>query len=163
MENENKPGEDSGTEERLRIKSVDEVIADMERIASRGECASVAKPVVQNWADLLRTAIDGERNRRLDAVERVCAPGNAAAPREALVWIREYITDQLWAHTHSTILERIETALSAPARNCDRFASIGAAIDGFCREVQDWEDHDGIPDYYELAKWLFAPAEGGAK
>lgn len=54
-------------------------------------------------------------------------------------------------------------ALAAPSRNVDRFADIATAITAFSREVPDWEDHDGIPDYYELAKWLFAPAEGGAE
>ena len=96
---------------------------------------------------------------------QAAAPGNAAAMREALDDIQYWAKrmDEKGCSMREFVdfaREKIESALSAPARNCDRFASIGSAIDGFCREVQDWEDHDGIPDYYELVKWLFA-TEGG--
>lgn len=117
MENENKPEEISGTEERLRIKSVDEIIADMERIASRGECASVAMPVVQNWADLLRTAIDGERNRWLDTL----AQPHPMATNPALATMREML-DML-----DHVKELLQGPGSYPASVCKLRDDIAAA------------------------------------
>lgn len=120
MENENKPEENSGTEERLRIKSVDEIIAEMERIASRGECASVAMPVVQNWADLLRTAIDHERNRWLNVAERAnVARPDASSP--ALATMRELL-DML-----DHVKELLQGPGSYPASVCKLRDDIAAA------------------------------------
>lgn len=121
MENENKPEENSGTGEKLRIKSVDEIIADMERIASRGECASVAMPVVQNWADLLRTAIDGERNRWLDAAERDGRVKRPDASSPALATMREMLN--LLDH----VKELLQGPGSYPASVCRLRDDIAAA------------------------------------
>ena len=121
MENENKPEENSGTGEKLRIKSVDEIIADMERIASRGECASVAMPVVQNWADLLRTAIDGERNRWLDAAERAIRAQRPDASSPALATMREMLN--MLDH----VKELLQGPGSFPASVCQLRDDIAAA------------------------------------
>lgn len=103
------------------------------------------------------------------------AHGNAAAMRGALLKVlgcyesgairTEYNDPDSWKHDDELcyLKDDVEAALAAPSRNVDRFADIATAITAFSREVPDWEDHDGIPDYYELAKWLFAPAEGGAE
>jgi hypothetical protein len=59
-------------------------------------------------------------------------------------------------------------ALSAPARNCDRFATEDEARKAF-QEVRghkvlaDVELWDSMDEAGALVRWLFAPAEGGAK
>lgn len=118
MENENKPEENSGTGEELRIKSVDEIIADMERIASRSECASVAKPVVQNWADLLRAAIDSERNRWLDTLKQP----HPMASSPALATMREMLN--MLDH----VKELLQGPGSYPASVCKLRDDIAAAV-----------------------------------
>lgn len=60
-------------------------------------------PVVQNWVDLLRTAIDDERNRWLNAPERAnVARPDASSP--ALATMREMLN----------MLDRVKELLQGP-------------------------------------------------
>lgn len=105
-------------------------------------------------------------------------PGNAAALREALVRLRE-IANVAFAKRR----EGVETvnlpqaiwhwcgkALAAPARNCDRFATLDEARKAFQearghKVLADVELWDSMEEAGALVRWLFAPMNenGGNK
>ena len=95
------------------------------------------------------------RCARCDRPERT--PGNAAAMREALEWAAQFVElgvdDDLGADGQNltTAAEMARAALSAPARNCDRFATELDARLAWKRETKCKGDY---------RYWLFAPAEG---
>ena len=92
--------------------------------------------------------------------------GNAAAMREALnkvgnaaAWIAESCNDQQTAKYMNDMIAIVQSALSAPARNCDRFTSFEQARTAYCSE---FGRNISIRDGYEswiFQEWLFAPAE----
>ena len=105
---------------------------------------------------------DGLRKR-----DKQSAPGNAAAMREALdgflYWakrmdekgcsMREFV---------DFVREKTESALSAPARNCDR-CEFWEDLWGL-EFVKLWPDvTDDLQRAWLFVRWLFAPAKGGAK
>lgn len=103
--------------------------------------------------------------------EKSSAVGNAAAMREGLIWMKERIIAAIHDGSLdcSEVLNKIEDALSAPARNCDLYASATEALKA--QDVAFNEDNfkngecklgcpgcdDGLIDCKIL--WLFAPAE----
>ena len=54
------------------------------------------------------------------------------------------------------LLSDARAALSASARNCDRFATAEEAFNA-------WESDNKKPPEQCFLQWLFAPAEGGAE
>lgn len=102
--------------------------------------------------------------------ERRNAPGNAAALRAALEWVADFSSDDYVDDEYSIdgqnlqkAAERARAALSAPARNCDRFATAKDALDAFIREKEIKSadvDNMNLRDFFD---WLFAEAEGGAE
>ena len=144
-----------------------ESAAELERIELRED---EAKMLLREYAaapDESLTPSALELKRELLRLAR--APGNAAALREALANVERvakycaetprhtpgYPTDAARADVlYSRIAElgRVaRAALSAPARNCDRFATVGAAH-------KAWRATDQERDF---ADWLFDKAEGG--
>ena len=107
--------------------------------------------------------------------------GNAAKLREALkrAWLFVSATRESFAFVHEGRIERdklcddIDAALSAPSRNCDRFATVDEARkahEAICEKYG--KCHNGCPlnneEHYSafdcFEAWLFAPAtekEGG--
>lgn len=111
---------------------------------------------LRDLADRIEAAAKRERD--------TAAPGNAAAMREALEHAREAVRYAVAARAFPERLNaEIDSALSAPARNCDLFAHLYDARQAFYRE------HAGILPENEadieraFCDWLFAPAEGGAE
>jgi hypothetical protein len=90
--------------------------------------------------------------------------GNTAKMREALENIKEcYENDYLSLDRdpgdvlgNAALLA--EKALSAPARNCDRFSNNEQAWDAYCEYMSD--SNVMFLDYED---WLFAEAKGDAK
>ena len=114
------------------------------------------------------------------------APGNVAALREALTAFVGYLTqkriDEVWAKTTlpepglDRLVEQARAALSAPARNCDRFATELDAQLAFLNdewlisvEKETMQKTDKFENWTEQMKtcygrWLLAPAKkGGAE
>lgn len=63
-------------------------------------------------------------------------------------------------------IERATAALSAPARNCDRFKTLDEAREAFQdlrghKILADVELWDSMDEAGALVRWLFAPAKGG--
>lgn len=134
-------------------ETIDAILADM-----RASSLST----VRAWADRIEVAVERER-----------APGNAAALREALERIRPLVRA---AGVTPYVPERkelidgalgiIDAALSAPARNCDRFQNWHDAMreEYFTRSTP--ENVKGYPygdekRWREFCDWLFAQAKGG--
>ena len=101
--------------------------------------------------------------------------GDAAKLREALCEILSYIesfhkyiipgkrekTTALFA-VADTIRNKARTALAAPPRNCDRYATAEEARQAWLDDAGNWDEF-GSPKL-ELHEWLYAPAtekEGG--
>lgn len=100
---------------------------------------------------------DNDARQIADAVERVCAPCNAAVMREALVKAKLYFdrrgegTNLDDAGMAIDAITSIDAALATPPRNCDRFATAEEAYSAWMPAVE----MDAICD------WLFAPAKEG--
>lgn len=108
-------------------------------------------------------ALDDNDVRQIaDAVERVCAPCNAAVTREALMKAKLYFdhrgegTNLDDAVMAIDAITSIYAALAAPPRNCDRFATANDAVEGYIAA----HPHDDEPDASTYGSWLFATAEG---
>lgn len=80
--------------------------------------------------------------------------GNGAKMREALEEIFDCCKDSL-GYNIAYVEDQARQALSAPARNCDRYRTLAAALDAW-RDVDPREA--GMFD-----DWLFAEAKGGAE
>ena len=94
--------------------------------------------------------------------------GDAAKLREAVGYILKYADcaacrdhDEHTRHYIDQIRKWAQAALAAPARNCDRFATVKEATEAFARE-QDMPHP--CPDF-TFSRWLLTPVkkEGGAK
>ena len=128
----------------------------------------------------------GHINRTISAVERarraLSAPvptaekssvvGNGAAMREALMRIAS-VDEFSTVVPMKEVVDTARTALTAPARNCDRFRTAKeaeSAFDTMCTQKRTGKcnpldcpvpSHTGA-ESCEVA-WLFAPAEGETK
>lgn len=107
----------------------------------------------------------GDRAKLREVLKRIVAASIVAKNANAPEWILQRMAD---------IFAMATTALAAPPRNCDRFATETDAQIAFLREVWligvgnlDRDPFDGWTNEMKSAysKWLFAPAtekEGGA-
>lgn len=106
--------------------------------------------------------------------------GDCAKLREAVIGLRdrismfyknEWIPYDEWEGAN----DDANSALAAPARNCDRYATVDEAMEYFADEalIEEWnalragKDRDMLAvELFVFTKWLFSPAteqEGGAK
>ena len=91
--------------------------------------------------------------------------GSAAAMRDALLEIRDVLRSDTIVVLNPPAVEIIikiflalEAALSAPARNCDRYKDAPSAYADF---IVPWklDGHlDDVPTLQDFANWLLAPA-----
>lgn len=84
---------------------------------------------------------------------------NVKAMRDALLNIQEYAAAMdVDDGNVLAILDACRDALSAPARNCDRYKDAPSAYADF---IVPWklDGHlDDVPTLQDFANWLFAPA-----
>lgn len=166
-------------------ESLDAILAEMRADVADGENAFFIRADWLALCDRIEAAVNRMRDaycdlcqrfqealekaeRRIAELER--APGNAAAMRETLEWILGfgYVVDGEFRFPDTNMVkQQVDAALAAPARNCDRFATLDEAR----RAFQDLRGHKILADVElmgqhgqaGLVRWLFAPAEGGAK
>ena len=104
------------------------------------------------YIDMIKSAVARER----EAVTDCNHPGNAAAMREALDAALPIMRNCVFTHYNTTevdaVVAKMEAALSAPARNCDRFTYEVDAQSAFLNEMLL------IPAKSEYVRWLFSPA-----
>ena len=124
------------------------------------------------WRAEIADRIEAAHKREMEAVIKRNHLGNGAKLREAL----EFAEDELWAHGLFDASKRIASALAAPPRNCDKYATADEALKA---QEQMFNDSNfangecklGCPECDNprvgcKIAWLFAPAtekEGGAK
>jgi hypothetical protein len=95
---------------------------------------------------------------RIAELER--ATGSAAALREALEEARKFLLTNKHGYFESMLLPKIDAALAAPPRNCDRpFRLFEEAIGAYVSERGDGP-HLG---YCDAIKWMLDTAEGGVE
>ena len=115
--------------------------------------------VTMNWADF-RKMLD-----RFDAAhkrERETS-GNTAALHEALKPVKRYLDG--YTVNILELRRTVDAALTAPTRNCDRFASAEEAWDAYDAWVESYREKGETEPLNEFG-WLFtlaAEKEGGAK
>lgn len=169
-----------------------ETVADIvAQMRGRGEDGRMDRRLWLDYADRIEAAWKRERAKveadALEAggiVEAGRNNGNAAAMREALVAVKKSIDDigkssldcdpiilmAALTQVCARLSSRIERALSAPARNCDRFVDETDAQIAFLNEVwlisvdretmlardkyENWSDEMRT----RYGKWLLAPA-----
>ena len=87
--------------------------------------------------------------------------GNAAKLRDALKPVKRYLDG--YTVNILELRRTVDAALTAPARNCDRFASAEEAWDAYDEWVELYRAKGETEPFNEFG-WLFAPAtekEGG--
>lgn len=141
--------------------------SDLRHLADRIEAAAKltlhdGSPSDETAKSAAQAAGGGERPARF---------GNAAAMRDALG------TAKIWAETHiagaelcgykaddmaTALVPRLDAALAAPARNCDRFATRDEAFNAWSAETGGtrW---DAATREVSFTHWLYETAKGGAK
>lgn len=113
---------------------------------------------------------DGNEDRVAceEFVRRALVPGNAAAMRAALKAAKtllentDFDADSDLDDAAAPVMAQIAAALSAPPRNCDRYANTAQALGAYPDGPpigDDWDD----ADWMMLLDWLFAKAKGGAE
>ena len=113
--------------------------------------------VTMSWADF-RKMLD-----RFDAAHKREASGNTAALHEALKPVKRYLDG--YTVNILELRRTVDAALTAPTRNCDRFASAEEAWDAYDAWVESYREKGETEPPNEFG-WLFTPAaeqEGGAK
>lgn len=157
-----------------------EAAAERER-AALDAARKVAKDTAEQYRKLYEKKKEAD-NQLAELEERypiVLEQSNAAAMRELLEKIRhEYgwgrigcrtcVSSEADVERVSDLFEkRIDAALAAPARNCDRFNNATEAGLAYRNLVLARAgrvvDIDENTFFAHLANWLFAPAEGGAE
>lgn len=117
---------------------------------------------LRQWADGADASdhLDDNDARQLaEAIERVCAPGNAAAMRGVLESIVKYLGDIIPTRREIELVKSARAALAAPARNCDRFEDGPDALFAYKDTLRDGEEVR-VP---WLLDWLFEPTKGGVE
>ena len=166
------------------------IIAEMRDLADhRAADAGGERPAIEllrSYADRIEAAAKNTENAfgmalaiedGLHKRDKQSSPGNAAALRAALEWVADFSSDDYVDDEYSIdgqnlqkAAERARAALSAPARNCDRFATAEEAVAAFADHLRAWENAHGIfsecPDHPVKVPagafaWLFDKAEGG--
>ena len=161
-------------------ETIADIIAEKRRQADKIErnCAEMmkrGKMISDSFVRDLVADIRREANR-LEAAQKREA-GDAAKLREALKAIGGLCAGLMptWDGAVGRIKDMAETALAAPPRNCDRFATVDEARkahEAICEKYG--KCHNGCPlnneEHYSafdcFEAWLFAPAtvtEGGGK
>ena len=87
--------------------------------------------------------------------------GNAAAMLKALRYIIKQIDKNPKMLSAGQLLciigDKAEAAISAPARNCDRYKDAETARQAWLYDADNWDDFGSSK--LELHEWLFAPAK----
>lgn len=140
--------------------SKDDFNESLRGLASRIEAA--AERMRDAYCDLCKEK-DAAYDRLLlerDKAIKARAPGNAAAMRDALEKISN-MADLYPRIPRSAFANTARAAISAPARNCDRFATEDEAREAYWAYREPLEFNN--KPFVAITEWLFAAAEGGAE
>lgn len=131
---------------------VDAQIDELKRLARTRVGGHECAMPCSEFADIVER-LDAARKREL------ASPGNAAAMRLCDELIQAaYDADICSPGDLARRVRKIQAALSAPARNADRFVNPGEAWIAYKAEC---DKNETVPNMVGAISWLFAPAEGG--
>lgn len=144
----------------MRLRDYQEAAASRKALA---EIAAICDGADTGGLDAIVAIYNIAKAALADATtEKSSAVGNAAAMRHALAIMYDWIlkAGNVYGYPDTEQKRRqlygmMTKDLSAPARNCDRFATVKDAAIAFARERQD-APHP-CPDF-TFSAWLFAPA-----
>ena len=145
-------------------EKIADIIAEL-RNASNGACSGMVMVDAKKYADRIEAALVREQSKRSQR-----EIGNAAKMRDALEecveLLRTLHTDDCGCEDCCEIravIEDAQAALSAPARNCDRFKTKEEAALAYAIECNAFIPQSILWQIGEWLEWLFAEAEGEAK
>jgi hypothetical protein len=176
----------------MKMKTIKEIVREMRSVAGNAERIHLydlrkwGSDSLRAYADLIEEAHKRELAEAVAAKREACDQvavsktetttatckeslqvGNAMVMREALEELIANIemrssTFGLNVMVDTKTFLDAKAALSAPARNCNRFDNIKDAKEAFCLEVERIYLWDGYCSE-RLIKWLFAEAKGDVK
>lgn len=126
----------------VKVLTLDEAIEHAEECADNTPCGKNHKQLAE-WL------------KELDRL-RTTPIGNIYALRQALNKAYTMLKVCDWPEGTdmkgvADLMKEIETAIDAPARNCELYDSYGDAIRAF-------DDAENADEYEDVAEWLYAPA-----
>jgi len=154
--------------------------ANAERLIECDTSALPAKKITEELAVKIADALNRQKAEEgAETTGDSQAIRNSAAMREALVCLRDVARNfyhQILNSKYNDIMDKYTCckqgfpavldlryaiskanfALSAPARNCDRFADAETARQAWLDDAENWDEF-GSPEL-ELHEWLLAPA-----
>lgn len=156
----------------MRIETISDIVDEMRNCTAKSK--DEAWYDAKKWAELCnRIEMAWEREAKAIATENAVLPavcitkpvGNAAKMREALEWLFGfgYITSDGGFHMPDAKMARnkIEEALSAPPRNCDRYTS---RVEAFAEWLlYNLSKKISSLRWVDFVDWLFAEAKGEIK
>ena len=172
------------SKEKIALEHFEDITAEMRAFKNHPNAKkSVSGSFLTGLLCGLANRLDAAMNREREAAraywtkkcrdtiaehDRYCSPvGNAAALREALVSfmpLADYGVIQPRSvgeddeYCFCVLKKMVRAALSAPARNCDRYKDAPSAYADF---IVPWklDGHlDDVPTLQDFANWLLAPA-----
>ena len=145
------------------IETIADIEAEMRNWDTHSHLDSHAHDELCAYADRIEAAWKRE------AVTNCNGSGNAAAMREALEKTLDKLQEVTVAEEYDAFLmddcvRYIRSSLSAPPRNCDRFADAMDMFRAYRELLKSGHGSSANPNWVSLGKWLLAPAEkGGAE
>lgn len=140
--------------------ALDDIVRKVAEEMSNTSMQDITAEIIYGWATRLGDAATCEKSS---------AVGNAAKMREALEKcirrldaITPYLPIEFRKYVFADIQEA-NIALSAPARNCDRFENYGDALVAFEKQMRSEGRLGFVNLFTEVVKWLFDEAKGDAK
>lgn len=146
------------------METINDIIAEMRKDIPR---VVDTKVILRNYADRIEAAHKREREATCEKSSQV---GNAAKMREALLksrktmdemsksifqgWIEDSLVD-----VAGEAQRAISSALSAPVRNCDLYATEGEAYKAYLTAMKN----ETKETYMYFEPWLFAETKGDAE
>lgn len=141
------------------METINDIIVEMRKAMPR---VVDAKVILRNYADRIEAAVVRENRTSQDSLQVQSVTdcndfGNAAKMREALETISK--CDIYKEEDCYTLYGVCESALSAPARNCDLYKSEPEAYQAYLTAMKNATEKTYV--YFE--PWLFAEAKGEVK
>jgi hypothetical protein len=113
---------------------------------------------VEEWADRIEAAAEWKRNA---AAMRGALSKFLDLSRRGLAFFTSYRYTEAENDEIEAAFDEAKSALAAPARNCDRFATEDEAREAYWAYREPLEFNN--KPFVAITEWLFAPAEGGEK
>ena len=147
----------------------EEIALNMASITS----AKAMGAILNDLADRIEAAAERERKRQEalrinecivsreeEASEWQKRIGNVAAMREALEGVVKYLGEIIPTQREIELVKSARAALSAPARNCDRFATYKEAVEAYRAWAKRTTGNVSNVSGRGMLGWIFDTAEG---